>query len=92
MAGTAFGSVISATMAVSAFDDGRYERHRVVAVDSLPLHPASHVLHYGSACFEGLKAHRGPDGQVRLFRADRHVARMRASADLLCLPVPPANC
>lgn len=91
MAGTAFGSVISARMAVSAFEDGRYGDHRVAAVDSLPLHPASHVLHYGSACFEGLKAHRGPDHTVRLFRVDEHVARMRASAELMCLPVPPVD-
>lgn len=52
------------------------------------MHPAAHVLHYGSACFEGLKAFRDDAGHTRIFRLDRHVDRMRASADRLWLPVP----
>ena len=55
------------------------------------LHPGTHALHYGSSCFEGLKAHRQPDRSVRAFRADAHVARLRQSAARLCLPVPPAD-
>lgn len=50
--------------------------------------PATHALHYGSSCFEGLKAHRGDDGVVRIFRAPAHAERMRTSAGILCLPVP----
>jgi branched-chain amino acid aminotransferase len=91
MASKPFGSVISARMAVSVYEADRFEDHQVVAADSLPLTPASHVLHYGSACFEGLKAHRGTDGVVRIFRLDRHVERMRISAELLCLPEPPVD-
>lgn len=60
-------------------------------VAPLSMHPAAHVLHYGSACFEGLKAHKGVDGVVRIFRLDRHVSRLRASAERLCLPIPPAE-
>jgi branched-chain amino acid aminotransferase len=48
-------------------------------------------LHYGSACFEGLKAYRQANGQVHLFRVDKHVERMRQSAELLCLPAPEAG-
>ena len=55
------------------------------------FHPATHALHYGSACFEGLKAHRGIDNVVRIFRAASHINRMRGSADVLCLPQPPAD-
>ena len=61
-------------------------RPRLVA-----LHPGTHALHYGSSCFEGLKAHRQPDGEVVTFRADVHVARLRQSAARLGLPVPPAD-
>jgi branched-chain amino acid aminotransferase len=91
MAATAFGSVFSETMALSAYESGRFNGHELVAFHSLDLSPAAHVLHYGSACFEGLKAHRGPDGIVRIFRLDRHVERMRISAELLCLPEPPVD-
>ncbi len=91
MATTPFGSVICDRMTVSVFEDDRFNDHDVTATDALMLHPASHVLHYGSACFEGLKAHRGGDGAVRIFRLDRHTERMRISAELLCLPDPPAE-
>lgn len=82
--GTAFGEV----MAVASWA-GEWTAPRLESVAPLPLHPAAHALHYGSACFEGLKAHRGGDGKVRVFRLDRHARRLAASAERLCLPVPP---
>jgi branched-chain amino acid aminotransferase len=91
MAATDFGSIICPVMAVSLFADGRFGAVEMRPPAPLELHPAAHVLHYGSSCFEGLKAHRGRDGVVRLFRLDRHVRRMAFSAELLCLPVPPAD-
>jgi branched-chain amino acid aminotransferase len=87
-AAVGFGTVMAPTMATCAVVDGRYGDVRYGPVEPVALHPAAHVLHYGSACFEGLKAHRGVDGTVRLFRLPRHVKRMRTSAELLCLPVP----
>lgn len=84
----AFGTVFGETMAVARFAAEEWGNPALEPVASLALHPAAHVLHYGSACFEGLKAHRGEDGTVRIFRLDRHVARLRASAERLCLPVP----
>jgi branched-chain amino acid aminotransferase len=83
-----FGTVMASTMATCVVEGGRFGPVELAPLTPIELHPAAHVLHYGSACFEGLKAHRGPDGTVRLFRLDRHVARMRTSAQLLCLPVP----
>ncbi|MFP3913331.1 MAG: branched-chain amino acid aminotransferase [Actinomycetota bacterium] len=85
----AFGTAFGETMSVARWAGGEWSPPGLQAVAPLPFHPASHVLHYGSSCFEGLKAHRGADGVVRAFRLDRHVARLRASADRMCLPVPP---
>jgi branched-chain amino acid aminotransferase len=59
---------------------------RVVPYEALSLDPASAVLHYGQAMFEGLKAFRGADNQVRLFRIDRHCRRMSEGAGRLCMP------
>jgi branched-chain amino acid aminotransferase len=87
----AFGTVPAPTMVVADATTEGFGTPRAVPVAPLSLHPFAHVLHYGSACFEGLKAHRGVDGTVRLFRADRHVARMQRTAELLCLPVPPTE-
>jgi branched-chain amino acid aminotransferase len=87
----AFGTVAAAHMAMAEADAEGFGPARVVPTQPFVLHPFAHGLHYGSTCFEGLKAHRGIDGVVRIFRMDRHVARMRRTADLVQLPVPPAE-
>lgn len=83
-----FGTVFATSMATSTYEDAVWAEPEMVPVGALPLHPASHVLHYGSSCFEGLKAHKGIDGRVRLFRMDRNIERMQRSAQVLHLPVP----
>lgn len=84
----AFGTVFAETMASAVFADGSWSDPEFGPVKSLDLHPGAHALHYGSACFEGLKAHRGIDGIVRIFRMDRNVERMQRSAQVLRLPPP----
>ncbi|MGD9599773.1 MAG: branched-chain amino acid aminotransferase [Steroidobacteraceae bacterium] len=86
----AFGTVLTDKMAVAEFQGGRWQTHELKPVAPLPLHPASHVLHYGSECFEGFKAYRRPDGSIGVFRMDRHIERMRQSARQLVLPEPGA--
>lgn len=83
-----FGTVFAETMSVARWKDGSWGTPGFGPVEPFSFHPATHVLHYGSACFEGLKAHRGLDGRVRVFRLDRHVERMQKSAQLLYLPAP----
>lgn len=87
----AFGTVFADSMAVASWKNGTWSSPEVGPTQPFSFHPATHVLHYGSACFEGLKAHRGTDGVVRVFRADRHAERMATSAGILRLPVPPAD-
>jgi len=55
------------------------------------MHPASHVFHYASTCFEGFKAYRFADGRARIYRLKDHVARMQKSAASLRLPIPDAD-
>jgi branched-chain amino acid aminotransferase len=87
----AFGTVPAPMMVTVDVADGIYGEPRVEPVAELRLHPFAHVLHYGSAGFEGLKAHRGVDGVVRLFRHEANVVRLRRTAELLHLPPPPAR-
>ncbi len=75
-------------MAVAWFRDGEWTEPTIGPVENLSLHPASHVLHYGSECFEGLKAYRHSDGSARIFRLEMHAARMNRSSNLLFLPFP----
>ncbi len=83
-----FGTAFAPTMTRATFKDGAWSEMVVEPVAPLPFHPGTHVFHYASACFEGMKAHRGADGSVRIFRLDTHIARMRRSAAVLMLPDP----
>ncbi|CAJ0566650.1 unnamed protein product, partial [Mesorhabditis spiculigera] len=44
------------------------------------------VLHYAAELFEGLKAYRGVDGKIRIFRPELNMARMRRTAVRASLP------
>ncbi|XP_076047551.1 branched chain amino acid transaminase isoform X2 [Oratosquilla oratoria] len=59
---------------------------RIVPFQNLTLHPAAKVLHYATELFEGMKAYRGVDGEIRLFRPDRNMARMNRTAERSALP------
>jgi len=50
------------------------------------MSPAAMVFHYGQAIFEGLKAYRGKDNQIRLFRPQDNLERMSLSAARMCMP------
>jgi len=78
-------------MAQAHHANGQWSAAEIVPLGPLSLHPAAHALHYGSSCFEGLKAFRLADDRVALFRLDAHLARLARSAELLCLPPPPAD-
>ncbi|XP_071756584.2 branched-chain-amino-acid aminotransferase, cytosolic isoform X2 [Centroberyx gerrardi] len=53
---------------------------------NLSLHPACSSLHYAIQLFEGMKAYRGSDSRVRLFRPMLNMSRMAKSAERACLP------
>ena len=53
---------------------------------NLSLSPTASVLHYATECFEGMKAYRGYDGKLRIFRPERNCARMLRSATRISLP------
>jgi branched-chain amino acid aminotransferase len=81
-----FGTVFMPEMALSIFEGNVWSESKVVAADSIQMHPGAHVLHYSSTCFEGLKAFRHQDGSVHIFRMDKNVKRLAQSSRLLHLP------
>ena len=82
-----FGTLFTDHMFVADFQEekGWYDP-RVEPYGPIPLDPAAAVLHYAQAIFDGLKAFRGADGKVRLFRPQKHVQRMNHSAAQMCIP------
>ncbi|MEM7338931.1 MAG: branched-chain-amino-acid transaminase [Actinomycetota bacterium] len=87
-----FGSLFANSMTLARLEGGQYHYSgSAVPLEDFSLHPGTHVLHYGSACFEGLKAHRQIDGTLAVFRVDDHAARMVQSVERLQMTPPPAE-
>ena len=55
------------------------------------LDPAAMVFHYGQAIFEGLKAYRGHDGSILMFRPKDNLERLNKSAVRMCMPRIPVD-
>ncbi|MCD8178002.1 MAG: branched-chain amino acid aminotransferase [Tannerellaceae bacterium] len=62
------------------YRNGKWGELEVSSSEILNLHMAATCLHYGQESFEGLKAFRGKDGQVRVFRMDENAKRMQSSS------------
>ena len=58
------------------YKDDKWGDLIVTDSEEVTMHMAATVLHYGQAGFEGLKAFRGKDGKVRIFRMDENGKRM----------------
>jgi branched-chain amino acid aminotransferase len=82
-----FGQIFTDHMFLADFQEekGWYDP-RVEPYGPIPLDPAAAVLHYAQAIFDGLKAFRGVDGKIRLFRPQKHVERMNNSARRMSIP------
>ncbi|MFK7934860.1 MAG: branched-chain amino acid aminotransferase [Saprospiraceae bacterium] len=86
-----FGRTFSDHMFISEYQDGEWVNPRIVPFESFQIHPASMVLHYGQAIFEGMKATKSIDGQPLFFRPEEHVTRINASARRMCMPEVPGD-
>ena len=63
------------------YSEGKWGELEVHESEFLTLHMAATSLHYGQESFEGLKAFRGKDGKIRVFRMKDNALRMQDSSD-----------
>lgn len=68
-----------------------WQQARICPYQSFQMDPASTVLHYGQAIFEGLKAYRGENGQIYLFRPLDNLERMNRGAVRMSMPRFPVD-
>ena len=72
-----------------SFREGKWGELEVHDEEHIHLHMAATCLHYGQEVFEGLKAFRGKDGRIRIFRLDENAKRMQDSCrGILMEPLP----
>uniref|UniRef100_A0A8C8DSZ9 Branched-chain-amino-acid aminotransferase n=1 Tax=Oryzias sinensis TaxID=183150 RepID=A0A8C8DSZ9_9TELE len=74
-------------LTVSWSEKTGWEAPQIKPFQNLSLHPASSSLHYSIELFEGMKAFRGVDNHIRLFRPMLNMERMHRSAERSCLPL-----
>jgi branched-chain amino acid aminotransferase len=64
----------------SYYKSGKWSDLEITDSEQINLHIAATCLHYGQESFEGLKAFKGKDGKVRIFRMRENALRMQASS------------
>ncbi|MDR2498395.1 MAG: branched-chain amino acid aminotransferase [Tannerellaceae bacterium] len=60
--------------------NGSWGELELSSSESINIHISSTCLHYGQEAFEGLKAFRGKDDRIRIFRPIENARRMQSSA------------
>lgn len=83
-----FGEQFADHMFSMNYGDGQWQPGSICPYGPISLSPSALCLHYGQSVFEGLKAYRGSDGTVRLFRPDKNYERLARSCERLCIPAP----
>lgn len=86
-----FGKVFSDHMFIADYKDGEWQDHRIVPFGYMQMHPAMMTLHYGQACFEGMKATKKTDGTPVFLRPEENAKRINYSAKRLCMPEFPVE-
>ena len=70
------------------YRNGNWGELEISSSEYVMLHIAATSLHYGQEVFEGLKAYRGKDGRIRLFRVRENAQRMIDSAAYIQMAAP----
>jgi len=87
-----FGKIFTDHMFVMNYTEGQgWHDPRIVPFQKISLSPAAMVYHYGQEMFEGLKAYKGDDGEVYLFRPDMNAKRTNVTNKRLCIPSIPED-
>ncbi len=84
-----FGYIKTNCNVRATYKDGVWGALELEQSEYINMHMSAATLHYGSQIFEGMKAYRGVDGKVRLFRPDENAKRFASSAEELCMPSVP---
>jgi branched-chain amino acid aminotransferase len=68
------------------YSNGAWGSVELCTDEFINIHMAATCLHYGQDAFEGLKAFRGKDGKVRIFRLEANAERLQSSCDGIMMP------
>ena len=87
-----FGRVFTDHMVTVRWREGQgWHDAKVAARRPFQIDPACAVLHYAQEIFEGMKAYRGEDGGISLFRPEQNARRFNESARRMAMPEVPED-
>ena len=78
----------TATILKCSYSNGAWGEIESLTDDNITISSFAGCLHYSIECFEGLKAFRGKDGKIRIFRPEENARRLQSSAASLFIPAP----
>jgi len=67
--------------------DKIWHNGKLINWDDATIHVMSHVIHYGSSVFEGIRCYAPPSGPA-IFRAQEHMQRLLDSAKVYRMEIP----
>jgi branched-chain amino acid aminotransferase len=73
------------------YRSGKWGELEISSSEYINIHMAATALHYGQEAFEGMKAYRGKDGKIRIFRWEENAKRMQSSAQGVMMAEVPAE-
>ena len=73
------------------YKDGKWGEIEQSDSEMINMHMAATCLHYGQEAFEGLKAYRGKDGKIRVFRMTSNAERLQSTCDGILMPQLPTE-
>ena len=85
--GLGFGKIFTDHMFVMDYSKEKgWHDAKIIPYGPFSVEPSCATLHYGQAIFEGLKAYKGENGEIFLYRPEKNMARINQSNDRLCIP------
>ncbi len=84
-----FGRTFADHMYIAEYANGDWQSSKIVPYGPMEFQPALMSIHYGQSIFEGLKAYKGKDGKVRIFRPEDNFNRLNISAERMAMPLVP---
>ncbi len=87
-----FGTIFTDHMFMMDYSKQKgWHNAKIVPYGPIAFDPSMMVLHYGQETFEGLKAYKGKDEEIYLFRPEYNAKRLNASNRRLCIPEIPVE-
>lgn len=88
---TTFGNTFADHMLICEYKNESWGEPKIIPFQDMSFSPAMQAIHYGQACFEGMKAYKDDEGEIFMFRPEKNFERINNSAIRLNMPTIPED-